>query len=123
MASRGTAANPLSLVLQAIEEPLELLAYDTWNVITPDTPDGYPSGVGPEGFDALVNDICGPSALPQWRRLQDEVSVASVCIVMLLCSLLTLGDQSRHQMSFDDQIKRILPQNFSPSSLPLLLCV
>lgn len=75
MASRGTSANPLSLVLQAIDEPLDLLEYNTWNVITPETPNGYPSGVGPDGFDALVRDICGADALPQWRRLQEEVGL------------------------------------------------
>ena len=29
-------ANPLAHVLQAIDEPLELVKYDTWNVIVPE---------------------------------------------------------------------------------------
>lgn len=36
MDGRGQAANPLAHVLQAIEEPLPLIKYDTWNVIAPE---------------------------------------------------------------------------------------
>lgn len=36
MDATGPAANPLALVLQAVGEPLELIKYDTWNVVVPE---------------------------------------------------------------------------------------
>ena len=36
MLPRLQDANPLAHVLQAIDEPLELVKYDTWNVIVPE---------------------------------------------------------------------------------------
>lgn len=77
MASIGVAANPLALVLQAIEEPLDLIEYDVWNVLLPETPEGYPAKVGPAGFDALLEHAGGPGVMAQWRRLQDEVAPLS----------------------------------------------
>ena len=35
-AGTGRAANPLAHVLQAIGEPLELLEYNSWNVVIPE---------------------------------------------------------------------------------------
>lgn len=34
--SAGRAANPLAQVLQAIDEPLELIEYNTWNILVPE---------------------------------------------------------------------------------------
>lgn len=70
MASKGPEANPLSGVLQAISEPLEIIEYDVWNVYLPEVPNGYPAGVGPEGFTNLFKECAGPEALDQWRTLQ-----------------------------------------------------
>lgn len=36
MATRGKEANPLGSVLQVIGEELDLLKYDTWNVVVPE---------------------------------------------------------------------------------------
>lgn len=36
MDDRGVAANPLSHVFQAIDEPLPLIKYNKWNVILPE---------------------------------------------------------------------------------------
>ena len=33
---RGQAANPIAHVLQAIDEPLDLFEYNSWNVILPE---------------------------------------------------------------------------------------
>ncbi|KAH7623714.1 hypothetical protein Ndes2526B_g00945 [Nannochloris sp. 'desiccata'] len=73
MAGRGPAANPLALVFQAINEPLELLQYNEWNVLLPEVPSGYAAGVGPAGFDGLMTTAVGPQVLPQLRALQDAV--------------------------------------------------
>ena len=36
MSGTGPAANPLALVLKAIDEPLELIKYNQWNVLLPE---------------------------------------------------------------------------------------
>jgi hypothetical protein len=36
MGGRGPGANPLAHVLQALDEPLDLLQYKTWNVVLPE---------------------------------------------------------------------------------------
>lgn len=36
MAGRGRAANPLAHVLQAIGEDLDLINYNSWNVLVPE---------------------------------------------------------------------------------------
>ena len=36
MAGTGAAANPLALVLKAIDEPLDLIEYNQWNVLLPE---------------------------------------------------------------------------------------
>lgn len=36
MGGRGRGANPLAHVLQALDEPLDLLRYKTWNVVLPE---------------------------------------------------------------------------------------
>lgn len=73
MNGRGAAANPLALVFQAIDEELELLQYNEWNVLLPEVPSGYAAGVGPVGFDGLMKTAVGPQILPQLRALQDAV--------------------------------------------------
>lgn len=36
MAGTGAAANPLALVFKAIDEPLDLIEYNQWNVLLPE---------------------------------------------------------------------------------------
>lgn len=36
MSGTGPAANPLALVLKAIDEPLDLIQYNQWNVLLPE---------------------------------------------------------------------------------------
>ena len=36
MSGTGPSANPLALVLKAIDEPLDLIKYNQWNVILPE---------------------------------------------------------------------------------------
>lgn len=78
MESRGISANPLSLVLQAIDEPLDLLKYDVWNVLLPEVPHGFPARVGPEGFHELITTATGnhheaSDVLEEWKRLLKHV--------------------------------------------------
>ena len=77
MTKGGYDANPLSLVLQAIDEPLEILRYNAWNVVVPELPDGYSAAVGPEGFDALLLKAAGAEATQQQQQhaKQDEEAI------------------------------------------------
>lgn len=69
MAGRGRGANPLAHVLQALGEPLELLRYKTWNVVTPEG--RFLTEVGAEQFCDVLQQIRGPAAVAEWRRLQE----------------------------------------------------
>lgn len=75
MASRGRAANPLAHVLQAIEEPLELLEYNTWNVIIPEGE--FLTEVGTSQMEQVVQRISGESGVKEWRRLQEVMKPLS----------------------------------------------
>lgn len=77
MDSKGPTANPLALVLQAIDEPLELIEYDVWNVFLPETPKGFPAKVGPAGFHELLVHAGGSGILEEWTRLMAEVAPLS----------------------------------------------
>lgn len=72
MASRGKDANPLSHVLQAIGEDLELIRYDTWNVLVPEGQ--FLTRVGADNFCEVLAKIRGPkdspAAIDEWKALQ-----------------------------------------------------
>ena len=70
MASRGKDANPLSHVLQAIGEELELIQYDTWNVLVPEGQ--FLTRVGADNFTEVLAKIRGADspAIDEWRALQ-----------------------------------------------------
>ncbi|KAL4858768.1 Prolycopene isomerase 1 [Chlorella vulgaris] len=57
MGGRGRGANPLAHVLQALDEPLDLLRYKTWNV-------------GATQFCEVLQQVRGPEAVAEWQRLQ-----------------------------------------------------
>jgi phytoene dehydrogenase-like protein len=77
MAARGAGANPLAHVLQAIEEPLELVEYAEWQVFCPEVPGGIVTTTGARGFDELLTRAAGPEALRQWRAFQAHVEPLS----------------------------------------------
>eukprot|EP00879_Flechtneria_rotunda_P022429 GHRR01023679.1.p1 GENE.GHRR01023679.1~~GHRR01023679.1.p1 ORF type:complete len:493 (+),score=98.32 GHRR01023679.1:402-1880(+) len=68
---RGKEANPLAHVLQALDEPLECVQYNTWNVIVPEGE--FLTQIGNDNFEAVLSKIRGPDApkaIAEWRRLQ-----------------------------------------------------
>ncbi|EIE19833.1 FAD/NAD(P)-binding domain-containing protein [Coccomyxa subellipsoidea C-169] len=67
MAARGRAANPIAHVLQAIDEPLDLLTYNKWNVLLPEG--DFMTKVGGSEFEDVLQQV-SPSAIPEWRELQ-----------------------------------------------------
>ena len=68
MDARGPAANPLSHVLQALGEPLDLIRYDAWNVVLPEGT--FLTRVGADNFADLLATLRGPAAVEEWRALQ-----------------------------------------------------
>ncbi|KAK9814184.1 hypothetical protein WJX72_001911 [[Myrmecia] bisecta] len=62
-------ANPLAHILRAIGEPLELIRYDTWNVILPEG--SWLTQVGSRQFLDVLREAAGPSALAEWARLRE----------------------------------------------------
>ena len=56
MASSGKEGNPLAHVLQAIEEPLDLIEYDDWNVLLPEGE--FLTRVGGSNFEAVLSEVC-----------------------------------------------------------------
>lgn len=61
MASSGKDGNPLAHVLQMVGEPLELLEYDSWNVLLPEGE--FLTKVGAANFEGVlrqVRSVCWP---------------------------------------------------------------
>ena len=74
MGGRGRGANPLAHVLQALGEPLDLLKYKNWNVLTPEGQ--FLTEVGVYQFCDVLQQIRGPEAVVEWKRLQVRSSPA-----------------------------------------------
>lgn len=68
MAGRGREANPLAHVLQALGEELDLLTYKNWNVLLPEGT--FLTEVGASQFCDVLQQVRGPEAVAEWRRLQ-----------------------------------------------------
>ena len=64
MACRGRGANPLAHVLQAIDEPLDLIEYNRWNVVLPEGQ--FLTEVGNDQFEEVLKQV-SPSGIPEWR--------------------------------------------------------
>lgn len=79
--SRGKAASPLAHVLQAIDEPLDVVTYDTWNVILPEGK--FLTKVGAEQFCDVLRVIRGPAAVEEWQHLQEHMKPFSAAATAL----------------------------------------
>ena len=61
---RGRGANPIAHVLQAIDEPLDLIEYNRWNVVLPEGQ--FLTEVGNAQFEEVLQQV-SPSGIPQWQ--------------------------------------------------------
>ncbi len=61
---RGRGANPIAHVLQAIDEPLELIEYNRWNVIVPEGQ--FLTEVGNSQFEDVLAQV-SPAGIPEWQ--------------------------------------------------------
>ncbi|GAX79935.1 hypothetical protein CEUSTIGMA_g7375.t1 [Chlamydomonas eustigma] len=74
MDARGKDANPLAHIFQAIDEPLDLIKYDTWNVIVPEGE--FVTKVGNDNFVEVLKKIGGKDsgkAVAEWQALQEHM--------------------------------------------------
>eukprot|EP00798_Chlamydomonas_sp_ICE-L_P031697 gene31697-6901_t len=62
-------------VLQAIGEELDLVKYDTWNVLVPEG--DFLTRVGKDNFETVLTKIKGEGhpAIQEWRDLQGHPAI------------------------------------------------
>lgn len=66
--SYSPSANPLRQVLDAIDEDLPCLTYDTWGCCLPEG--DFDTSVGAEQFCQVLHTLRGDGAVTEWRQLQ-----------------------------------------------------
>ncbi|EFJ39448.1 hypothetical protein VOLCADRAFT_84931 [Volvox carteri f. nagariensis] len=71
MAGRGKEANPLGHVLTALGVDLDLIRYNTWNVVVPEGT--FLTRIGNDNFYEVLKQIRGPEAVAEWSRLQEAM--------------------------------------------------
>ena len=72
------STNPLKQVLDAIEEDLDWVNYDTWGCLLPEG--DFNTTVGAEDFCKTLEQIRGESAVREWRRLQQEMEPLAAAV-------------------------------------------
>jgi len=77
MNSIGKAGSPLAHVFQAIDEELELIEYDGWDLILPEG--RWSTKVGAGGFAKIIEEVRGPEAVKQWGELEKLVCKLMSC--------------------------------------------
>lgn len=81
MASKGKEGNPMSHVFQAIGEELELIKYDTWNVIVPEGE--FLTRVGNDNFTEVLAKIRNQEAIREWQDLQEYMRPLAAASAMM----------------------------------------
>ncbi|GLC40753.1 hypothetical protein PLESTB_000026100 [Pleodorina starrii] len=69
MGGVGKEANPLGHVLTALGVELDLMRYNTWNVVVPEGT--FLTRIGNDNFYEVLKQIRGPEAVAEWARLQE----------------------------------------------------
>ena len=72
------STNPLKQVLDAIEEDLDWVNYDTWGCLLPEG--DFNTTVGADDFCKTLEQIRGESAVREWRRLQQEMEPLAAAV-------------------------------------------
>lgn len=76
--SYSPSTNPLKQVLDAIEEDLDWVNYDTWGCLLPEG--NFTTRVGADDFCQTLQDIRGNSAVQEWRNLQQEMQPLAAAV-------------------------------------------
>ncbi|MDJ0647827.1 MAG: NAD(P)/FAD-dependent oxidoreductase [Xenococcaceae cyanobacterium MO_188.B19] len=72
------STNPLKQVLDAIEEDLDWVNYDTWGCLLPEG--DFNTTVGADDFCQTLEQLRGESAVSEWRRLQQEMEPLAAAV-------------------------------------------
>lgn len=81
MAGKGKEASPLAHVFTAIGEELDLIKYNTWNVIVPEGT--FLTRIGNDNFNEVLAKIRGPEAIAEWKRLQEVMRPLAKAAAMM----------------------------------------
>lgn len=73
--SYSPSTNPLKQVLDAIEEDVTWVNYDTWGCLLPEG--DFNTEVGADDFCATLEKLRGKEAVREWRKLQAEMKPLS----------------------------------------------
>ena len=76
--SYSPSTNPLKQVLDAIEEDLDWVNYDTWGCLLPEG--NFTTRVGADDFCKTLQEIRGNSAVQEWRNLQQEMQPLAAAV-------------------------------------------
>lgn len=79
--SYSPSPNPLRQVLDAIDEDLEWLNYDTWGCCLPEGT--FDTQVGAEQFCDVLQRLRGETAVKEWRRLQERMTPLAKAAIAL----------------------------------------
>ncbi|MGG6268012.1 phytoene desaturase family protein [Leptolyngbya sp. AN03gr2] len=79
--SYSPSPNPLRQVLDAIDEDIEWLNYDTWGCCLPEGT--FDTQVGASQFSEVLHQLRGESAVAEWRRLQEVMTPLAKAAIAL----------------------------------------
>lgn len=79
--SYSPSANPLRQVLDAIDEDLPCLTYDTWGCCLPEG--DFDTSVGAEQFCQVLQTLRGDTAVAEWRQLQHVMAPLAKAAIAL----------------------------------------
>nr|XP_043621905.1 prolycopene isomerase 1, chloroplastic isoform X2 [Erigeron canadensis] len=79
--SRGSQANPLAQVLDALGESIPCAKYNSWMVYVPEGE--FLSRIGPTEFFKDLETYAGPNAVLEWRKLLDAILPLSAAAMAL----------------------------------------
>ncbi|XP_062096127.1 prolycopene isomerase, chloroplastic isoform X1 [Humulus lupulus] len=79
--SRGPQANPLAQVLDALDERIPCVSYDSWMVYVPEGE--FLSRIGPTEFFKDLEKHASPNAVKEWQILLDAVLPLSAAAMAL----------------------------------------
>lgn len=95
--SYSPSPNPLRQILDAIDEKLPCVTYDTWGCCLPEG--DFDTAVGAEDFCEVLKRLRGDSAVAEWRKLQQvmeplasaAIAIPPAAIRFDLGALITVG--------------------------------
>ena len=106
--ARWPSNNPLAQILRALDQPLEVIPYSTWDVLLPEGDLRVP--VGRSGFEAVVRELRGSAAVEEWQRFSEVLQpIAAAANALPLLALRPGLDAMAQLLERGPQLLRHLP--------------